>query len=255
MEKRRLPRILIVTAGYGEGHNSAARGVRDALAGRAEVRVTDLCAEAMPRMFRLTRAAYLWIISRLPRLWKLMYEVSDKRNLAEKPVKGLAPVERFLERLLRDWKPDAVVCTYMVYPYMLDSLAARTGNAVPYLTVVTDSFVINKSWLCSESPLWAVTDPWTREIMVEKGLPPDRVRVTGFPVNPGLGVLARERPVSWKGGAVPGALFCPAFRTACARGAGGHAGGGPLHTRHLHPGPPVQAHLPPYPGFARQIRA
>lgn len=119
MEKRRLPRILIVTAGYGEGHNSVARGVRDALAGRAEVRVTDLCAEAMPRMFRLTRAAYLWIISRLPRLWKLMYEVSDKRNLAEKPVKGLAPVERFLERLLRDWKPDAVVCTYMVYPLSL----------------------------------------------------------------------------------------------------------------------------------------
>ena len=68
------------------------------------------------------------------------------------------------------------------------------------MTVVTDSFVINKSWLCSESPLWAVTDPWTREIMVEKGLPPDRVRVTGFPVNPGLGALARERPVSWKAG-------------------------------------------------------
>lgn len=64
---------------------------------------------------------------------------------------------------------------------------------------------------------------------MEKGLPPDRVRVTGFPVNPGLGALARERPVSLEGGrAVPGALFCPAFRTACARGAGGHAGGGPL---------------------------
>lgn len=91
MEKRRLPRILIVTAGYGEGHNSAARGVRDALAGRAEVRVTDLCAEAMPRMFRLTRAAYLWIISRMPRLWKLMYEVSDKRNLAENPSRDSPP--------------------------------------------------------------------------------------------------------------------------------------------------------------------
>ena len=72
MQKGRLPRILIVTAGYGEGHNSAARGVRDALAGRAEVLVTDLCAEAMPRMFGLTRAAYLWMISRMPRLWKLI---------------------------------------------------------------------------------------------------------------------------------------------------------------------------------------
>lgn len=83
---------------------------------------------------------------------------------------------------------------------MLDSLASRTGRAVPYLTVVTDSFVINKSWLCSKSPLWAVTDPWTRVIMEEKGLPQDRLRVTGFPVNPVLGVLAEEHPLSWKEG-------------------------------------------------------
>ena len=39
-----------------------------------------------------------------------MYEVSDRRNMAEKPVRGIAPVERLLERLLREWKPDAVVC-------------------------------------------------------------------------------------------------------------------------------------------------
>ena len=191
MQKGRLPRILIVTAGYGEGHNSAARGVRDALAGRAEVLVTDLCAEAMPRMFGLTRAAYLWMISRMPRLWKLMYEVSDRRNMAEKPVRGIAPVERLLERLLREWKPDAVVCTYMVYPYMLDSLASRTGRAVPYLTVVTDSFVINKSWLCSKSPLWAVTDPWTRAIMEEKGLPQDRL-LRDFPSIPCWGRWRRS---------------------------------------------------------------
>lgn len=200
MEKGRLPRILIVTAGYGEGHHSAARGVQDALKGRAETRVVDLCAESMPATFRLTRAGYLWVISRMPGLWKLMYDVSDRRNLAEKPVKGLGPVEQLLERLLREWKADAVVSTYMVYPYMLDSIAARTGHAVPYVTVVTDSFVINKSWLCSRSPLWAVTDPWTRDIMAEKGVPADRMRVTGFPVNPALGSLAAECPLSWKPG-------------------------------------------------------
>lgn len=200
MEKGRMPRILIVTAGYGEGHHSAAGGVRDALEGRAEVRVADLCAEAMPRMFRLTRAGYLWIIAHMPGVWKLMYELSDRRNMAEKPVRGLDAVERFLERLLREWKPDAVVSTYMVYPYMLDSIARRTGSAVPYLTVVTDSLVINKSWLCPDSPLWAVTDPWTREVMMEKGIPGDRVRVTGFPVNPGLGRLAREHSLSWNPG-------------------------------------------------------
>ena len=101
MQKGRLPRILFVPAGYGEGHNSAARGVRDALAGRAEVRVTDLCAGAMPRIFRLTRAAYLWTISRMPRLWKWMYAASDRRNMAEEPVRGTAPAGRMPDRLLR----------------------------------------------------------------------------------------------------------------------------------------------------------
>ena len=33
----------------------------------------------------MTRAGYLWIISRMPGLWKLMYDVSDRRNMAEKP--------------------------------------------------------------------------------------------------------------------------------------------------------------------------
>ncbi len=200
MKEGRLPRVLIVSAGYGEGHNSAAKGVLAALEGRAEVRMADLCAEAMPATFRWTKGGYLWVISRMPGLWKLMYDMSDKRDLSKKPVKGLGPVEHMLENVLEEWQPDAVVSTYMVYPYMLDAIAARTGRRVPYLTVVTDSFVINKTWLCCSSPLWAVTDPWTRDIMVEKGVPADRIRVTGFPVNPRLGRFALEHPISWSPG-------------------------------------------------------
>ncbi len=200
MKEGYLPRVLIVTAGYGEGHNSAAKGVQAALEGRAETRVVDLCAEAMPSTFRWTRGGYLWVISHMPGLWKRMYDMSDKRDLSKKPIKGMGPVEHLLEKLLDEWRPDAVVSTYMVYPYMLDAIAARTGRSVPYLTVVTDSFVINKAWLCCSSPLWAVTDPWTRDIMVEKGVPAERIRVTGFPVNPKLGSFAREHPLSWTPG-------------------------------------------------------
>ena len=136
--------------------------------------------------------------------------------MAEKPVRGIAPVERLLERLLREWKPDAVVCTYMVYPYILDSLASRTGRAVPYLTVVTDSFVSNKSWLCSKSPLWAVTDPWTRASMEEKGLPQDRLRAVSYTH------LQRRRPEPFdsirrrqfrRDGCLPGESFGPVSYT------------------------------------------
>ena len=55
-------------------------------------------------------------------------------------------------------------------------------------------------------------------------------------------------------GAVPGALLCPAFRTACAGGAGGYAGCESRPACNLYSGAPVPAHLSPHPGFASQIR-
>ena len=60
-------RILILTAGFGEGHNSAARGVRDGLvrvAGeRIEVELRDLFAEAYGPVNELVRRSYLALIN------------------------------------------------------------------------------------------------------------------------------------------------------------------------------------------------
>ena len=56
-------RILILTASFGEGHNSAARGIRDALARVApegtEVELHDLFAEAYGPVNELVRKSYL----------------------------------------------------------------------------------------------------------------------------------------------------------------------------------------------------
>lgn len=194
MEQGSLPRILILTAGYGDGHNSAARGIEAALVGRAEVRVVDLCATAMPRLFRLTRDAYLLMISRMSWLWKLVYSWTDKRNLAEHPLKCFAPVENLLECLLEEWQPQTVICTYMLYPYMLDSFMQRTGKLIPYITVVTDSFVINKTWVCSDSQFWAVTDCWTQKMMEKQGISQDKLCVTGFPIHPVMKKMANHKP-------------------------------------------------------------
>lgn len=172
-----------MTAGYGEGHNSAARGIAEALQGRAEVRVVDVCKEALPRVFKVTRKGYLWMISRTPWLWKLLYEVSDRVDMSRGGPGLLAPIEKKMESLLEEWRPDAVISTYMVYPYMLDRISKRSGKRIPYVTVVTDSIVINKSWVCCDSDLWCVTDNWTQEVMVHRGVNANLIRVTGFPVS------------------------------------------------------------------------
>src|SRR5207237_4129618 len=77
-----VKKILILTAGFGEGHNSAARGIRDALAQIApdsSVECRDLFAEAFGRVNEIARRAYLVGINRAPRVWSAIYSWIDRR--------------------------------------------------------------------------------------------------------------------------------------------------------------------------------
>ena len=77
-------RILILTAGFGEGHNAAARGIEAGLAAiapeAAEVERHDLFAETYGVVNDWARRGYLTLINRAPRLWSQMYDRIDRRD-------------------------------------------------------------------------------------------------------------------------------------------------------------------------------
>lgn len=193
-------RILILTSGYGEGHNSAARGIAEALDDCAECRVVDVCKECMPAFFRWTRAGYLWMINYAPGLWRHVYDWSDRLDLSQPGIHCLSPAGDYLSSLVRGWKPDVIICTYMVYPYLLDRIFEKFGTRIPYVTVVTDSLEINRTWLCSRSDVWCVTDAWTRDVLAKRNVPEEKVVVTGFPVSPSVVQRSRGEKMVWQPG-------------------------------------------------------
>ena len=74
-----MKRILILTAGFGEGHNSAARGVRAGLARVApnvEVELRDLFPETFGIFNEFVRSAYLALINS----WLLAAILSDVKD-------------------------------------------------------------------------------------------------------------------------------------------------------------------------------
>jgi len=79
-------RILILTASFGEGHNSAARGIRDALARIApegtEVELHDLFAEAYGPVNELVRKSYLAVVNFAPRAWGRFIAGSMARRIS-----------------------------------------------------------------------------------------------------------------------------------------------------------------------------
>jgi processive 1,2-diacylglycerol beta-glucosyltransferase len=181
---RTARRILILTASYGEGHNSAARALRAAFAEHpgVEVEIVDLFAELAPRFDRFSRQSYLRLINHAPGLWSGVYRWLDRSPRAPALFRLLARHRRALGQLLAEKQPDALCCTYPVYPWLLQQLRARGQSVPPVFTVVTDALSINSLWYRAPADGWFVTDDDSAEFLRRAGLPAARVRVSGFPV-------------------------------------------------------------------------
>jgi processive 1,2-diacylglycerol beta-glucosyltransferase len=181
------PRILIVTAAFGEGHNSAARNTALALeAAGATTRVCDPCSIGTPRITAIVNHAYRLVTTRFPKLWAWIYRSTDRCDFSRKRSPLMRRPEQALARAIRDFRPDALVSTYPLYPYFIP----RIGVKLPVFTVVTDSMEINAAWLRAPTDFWLVTDPATRETMAARGLDATKVIETGFPVHPVFSSLA-----------------------------------------------------------------
>ncbi|MGJ8725222.1 MAG: MGDG synthase family glycosyltransferase [Roseibacillus sp.] len=180
----RLPRILIVTAGYGEGHNSAARGLAAALEGRAEVLVTDPCAEGAPELNEVLRRGYRTMTTYSPAIWDWVYRAAERHDFTKETFDVLRKPEGALAEKVEQFQPDGIISTYPLYPYFTERLRKRGKWKGKVFTVVTDSININNAWLQAPTDYWLVTDGLTRRMMVGRGIPEEKVVETGFPVSP-----------------------------------------------------------------------
>lgn len=179
------PRILILTASYGEGHNAAARNLVaacEAEAGPGTALLADLFALASPRLTRVTRWGYLAAINRTPRLWSAFFGWVDRARPFPRHLWLLRREGRFLARLLREEKPAAVCSTYPVYGFLLEQLQRREGVQTPHYNVVTDSISINSLWWLPRCAGWFVPNADSAQVMIGAGVDPALVHTTGFPL-------------------------------------------------------------------------
>ena len=210
------PRILIVTAAFGEGHNSAACNLALALdAAGAQTRVCDPCMLGMPRLTELLSRGYRLATTRLPQVWAWIYRSTDRCDFSRQRGPVMLWPERALADRIAEFQPVVVVSTYPLYPYFLARIFAASGQSLPVFTVVTDSIEINAAWLRAPSDWWLVTDALTRAGMIGKGLDAGKIIDTGFPVHPGF---AKLEPVSAGDGCAPfRVLYFPTAQRALIR--------------------------------------
>src|SRR2546426_77976 len=181
-----MTRVLILTASYGSGHNAAARSLAAAFEReRTAVTVVDHFRELVHPLFdRASRTLYHGLLRRAPFLWGLGYSLGDWMASDSFLTLGVTRLGTTrLAALLDRLAPDVVVTVHAT-PAAAMSTLARLGNRVPPHTTVVTDFVAHSQWIAPHVDRYCVAADEVRHEYSARGIPEERIVVTGVPVRP-----------------------------------------------------------------------
>ncbi len=195
-------RILILTASFGEGHNSAARGIRDGLARVApegtQVELHDLFAEAYGPINELVRKSYLAVVNRAPRAWGVVYRWLERKKDFDIEFARFSRLKDHFAGLLERFQPDVMACTFPAYPNVLSQIQGRNAGcsrSCKIAVVITDSITINAVWYRCDADYFLVANEQSASVLRTAGVGAEKIKVFGFPVSPKFTDSARSNCV------------------------------------------------------------
>lgn len=190
-------KIVILTAGYGNGHIQVSRTLQQSFyrRGIGNISIVDLYQEAHPGMNSISR--YLYLCSPYFSSYGLDYygwsyyaTRNAKTNSAFAKWSGWLGVKKFAA-ILKELRPDAIICTF---PFGgISETLKKNGIHVPWFTVVTD-FSLHNRWLLTRSDRFYVATEDLKTEMVRRGADGDAITVTGIPVREPFCTPASRKP-------------------------------------------------------------
>ena len=183
-----MARILILHASVGSGHKRAGEALRTAFQRRqpGQVELVDVLAHANPLFRRAYARSYVQMTDKLPALWSYVYEQTDREIFRyTNDIRALADAIGAwgLRRVLRDYQPHVIVCTHFLPVEVLAARKARALLPQPLYCVLTD-YAAHLFWAYQNVDGYFVATDETRAQLVQRGVSPEIIRVTGIPVDP-----------------------------------------------------------------------
>jgi len=193
-----MKKILILTAGFGDGHTAAARNLRDAielLDEDARAEVLDLFADSYGVFNTFARKTYLGVVQYAPKLWGGLHSLLEN-PFVEKQLGGFTRLQNTLEKILAETQPDCVVSTYPVYAHVIKKIY-QDQHERPFrlITVVTDASNVNAAWFRAPSDFFCVANAAAAEALRKGGVPEKQIKTLGFPVSPAFANPPGELPL------------------------------------------------------------
>ena len=182
-------RILIATVTAGGGHLAAAAALNEAWRNARPgdvVETIDLLKLFSPLHRKVYSEGYVRLIERAPELWGMVFAKTDNPNLMRrlKRIQRKFPSgskQRFA-RHVKQFKPDAVLCTHYLPLETLTPLREKKGGTRPFIACVVTDFEAHALWMESCVDLYCVAAEETKARLVARGADAADVIATGIPI-------------------------------------------------------------------------
>lgn len=179
-------RLLILSCNTGEGHNSAAKAIKDCFSEQnISCDIKDALAFWSPEKSKLISKGHVFIYRKLPKLFGVSYRFEenhppkdgDESIIYELVIKGCESLYDFLQSN----RYDAVICTHVFSAMMMTELKKRRQCSIKSYFVATD-------YTCSpgvnQTAMDAYFIPHKKLIseFVSNGIPKGKLVASGIPV-------------------------------------------------------------------------
>jgi len=185
----RRPRLLILSASAGHAHFRCGQAVEHAcklLHYEWDITHVDILDYTNPLFKTVYSKMYIDMMTKMPEVLGWLYDQLDKPRKTQHPKLAfdrlhVGPFIRLLQRL----KPDVVLCTHSLPAEIISWLNGRKKNPMPIrqAIIITD-FDVHALWLCEHFEQYFVALDETRVHLQEIGIPGQKVKVTGIPIDP-----------------------------------------------------------------------
>lgn len=168
------------------GHHQVADSLMEELKtlSNLDCEKIDILAYGYGKIEKFISYCYLKWIAYLPQLYNFVYQYSVCRS--SECIKRYRLYELlflyFMKRLLAEKRPDLIVCTHALPAYMADILKAKKQLKVPVINVYTDFFIHN-FWGIKHIDYHFVATPHMKAVLKKRGIPEERIFITGIPVH------------------------------------------------------------------------
>ncbi len=180
---------LILTASYGNGHLRASQALRAALLSvepKAKVEIVDFFSLVHPTFNAAIRYVYVQSVKKIPYLYGHFYRATGNIPPSSPLQRQMNQIGwRDLQEILHLKKPKVIICTYPTPAGVLSSMKAQ-GYPIPKTVTIITDYVVHSQWVHPHTDLYLVAIQEMAENLRHRGIPADRIRVTGIPVDPTL---------------------------------------------------------------------